>query len=305
VIGEPGGPLTLDLAHWVAKDATIDLTGGRLAIRSGLDGGSAVVRAGQAVDGRTLPVIVDPVTAAAAHGGTVDIDVAGETRLQGRVVGTLQQFPTTGTRFIVTGGEGLQRALDANQPGSGTPDEVWIGGGTGRIDGAVRAAPFNQLVLRVRAEEEARLVADPLARGAAALLLLAALAAAAVAVVAVALVVRSDLASGADDLLTLEADGATPAALRRLLAVRTGSLVVLAIVPGVLCGIVLTQAVTRLVAVTATGGAPVPPLVAASSAAAIAGVVAAVAAGALLAVALSALLALRQPLPPRPAGAGS
>ena len=66
----------------------------------------------------------------------------------------------------------------------------------------------------MRADDEARLVADPLARGAAALLLLAALAAAAVAVVAVALVVRSDLASGADDLLTLEADGATPGSLR-------------------------------------------------------------------------------------------
>ena len=169
----------------------------------------------------------------------------------------------------------------------------------------MREAPYNRLVLTVRAEEEARLVADPLARGAAALLLLAALAAGAVAVVAVALVVRSDLQSGADDLLTLEADGATPAALRRMLAVRTGTLVLVAIVPGVLCGIVLTRAVTRLVAVTATGGAPVPPLVATGSGSATLGVVLAIAAAALLAVALAALLALREPLPPRPAGAGS
>jgi hypothetical protein len=304
VVAEPGGPLALDLPAWVAQDATIDLTGGRLDIRSGLDGGSAIVRAAQPMDGRTLPVIVDPVTAAAASGGGIDIDVAGETRLRGRIVGTLDRFPTTGTRFILTGSSALERTLDASNPGSGTPGEVWVGGGGG-VDPAIRAAPYNRLLLRVRADEEARLVADPLARGAAALLLLAAVAAGVVAVVAVALVVRSDLASGADDLLTLEADGATPSALRRLLAVRTGTLVLVAIVPGVLCGVVLTRAVTRLVAVTATGGAPVPPLTAAGSAAAVAGVVLAVAAAALAAVALAALLALREPLPPRPAGAGS
>ncbi len=304
VVAEPGGPLPLDLQGWVAQDATIDLIGGRLDIKSGLDGGSAIVRAAQPIDGRTLPVIVDPITAAAARGGGIDIDVAGETSLRGRIVGTLDRFPTAGTRFVVTGGTALQRSLDNDQPGSGTPGEVWLGGG-GRVDAAVRAAPFNRLVLRVRADEEARLVADPLARGAAALLLLAALAAAAVAVVAVALVVRSDLQSGADDLLTLEADGATPGALRRLLAVRTGALVLLAIVPGVVCGVILTQAVTRLVAVTATGAAPVPPLAAAGSAAAIAGVVLAITAAALVAVGIAAQLALRQPLPPRPAGAGS
>ena len=304
VIAEPGGPLALDLKSWVAQDATIDLTGQRLDIRSGLDGGSAIVRAAQAIDGRTLPVIVDPVTAAAARGGGIDIDVAGETTLRGQIVGTLARFPTAGTRFVVTAESALQRTMDAASPGSGTPGEIWLGGG-GHVDPAIRAAPYNRLVLQVRADAEARLVADPLARGAAALLLLAALAAAAVAVVAVALVVRSDLSSGADDLLTLEADGATPGSLRRLLAVRTASLVALAIVPGVLCGIVLTRAVTRLVAVTATGGAPEPPLTAAGSAAAVAGVVLALVALALVAVAISSQLALRQPLPPRPAGAGS
>ncbi len=304
VVAEPGGPVALDLAHWVAKDATIDLQGGTLQIRSGLDGGSAIVRAAQPTDGRTLPVIVDPITAAAARGGTVDIDVAGETSVRGRVVGTLRRFPTAGTRFIVTAGEALQRTLDSNQPASGTPSEIWLGG-SGAVDPAIRDAPYNRLVLTVRADAEARLVADPLARGAAALLLLAALAAGAVAVVAVALVVRSDLQSGADDLLTLEADGATPAALRRMLAVRTGTLVLVAIVPGVICGMVLARAVTRLVAVTATGGAPVPPLVAAGSASAVLGVVLAIAVAAFLAVTLAVLLALREPLPPRPAGAGS
>lgn len=304
VVAEPGGPLALDLPTWVAQDATIDLVGDALQIRSGLDGGEAIVRAPQPIDGRTLPVIVDPVTAAAARGGAVDIDVAGETSLRGEVVGTLPRFPTAGERFVITGGTALQRALDAEQPGAGTPGEVWVGGGSGLAPG-LREAPFNRLVLRVRADEEARLVADPLARGANALLLLAALAAAAVAVVAVALVVRSDLVSGADDLLALEADGATPGALRRLLAVRTGALVLLALVPGIVCGVILTRAVTRLVAVTATGGAPEPPLTAAGSAGAIALVVLVLAATGLAAVAVASLLALREPLPPRPAGAGS
>src|SRR5262249_9721504 len=143
--------------------------------------------------------------------------------VQGRIIATLPRFPTAGERFVVADGKALQQLLDAHQPGTGTPDEAWVGGG-GTIAPAVRAAPFNRLDLQVRAEDEARLVADPLARGAAALLLLAALAAAAVAVIAVVLVVRSDLASGADDLLTLEADGATPASLRGLLAIRTGAL---------------------------------------------------------------------------------
>ena len=167
-------------------------------------------------------MIVDPITAAAARGGGIDIDVAGETTLRGQIVGTLRAVPDRGHAVRRDRpASALQRTLDADSPGSGTPGEIWLGGG-GRVDPGVRAAPYNRLVLQVRADAEARLVADPLARGAAALLLLAALAAAAVAVVAVALVVRSDLSSGADDLLTLEADGATPASLRRLLAIRTG-----------------------------------------------------------------------------------
>ena len=113
------------------------------------------------------------------------------------------------------------------------------------------------------------------------------------------------MSSGADDLLTLEADGATPGSLRGLLAIRTGALVLIALVPGLICGVILTRAVTRLVAVTATGSAPEPPLVAAGSGLAVIGVVAAVAVVALLAVAIASALALREPLPPRPAGAGS
>ena len=162
-------------------------------------------------------MIVDPITAAAARGGGVDIDVAGETSVRGQVVGTLQRFPTAGTRFIITAGERAAADDGRGLAGLGHARRD-LAGRQGGVDPAVRAAPFNRLVLQVRADAEARLVADPLARGAAALLLLAALAAGAVAVVAVALVVRSDLSSGADDLLTLEADGATPGSLRRLLA---------------------------------------------------------------------------------------
>ena len=47
VVAEPGGPIPLDLENWVAKDATIDLRVATLQIRSGLDGGSAIVRAAQ------------------------------------------------------------------------------------------------------------------------------------------------------------------------------------------------------------------------------------------------------------------
>jgi hypothetical protein len=304
VIAEPGGPLPLDLKTWVAEGGSIDLKGAALAIRSGLDGGSAIVRAPQPVDGLTLPVITDPITAAAADGGDIDIDVPGAVTLPGRIVATLPRFPTAGERFVVADEQALQQLLDSYQPGTGTPGEVWVGG-SGTIAPAVRAAPFNRLDLDVRAEDEARLVSDPLARGAAALLLLAALAAAAVAVVAVALVVRSDLASGADDLLTLEADGATPGSLRGMLAIRTGALVLIALVPGLICGVILTRAVTRLVTVTATGSAPEPPLVASGSGLAVVGVVVAVAVIALIAVAIASALALREPLPPRPAGAGS
>jgi len=70
-------------------------------------------------------------------------------------------------------------------------------------------------------------------------------------------------------------------------------------------GVILTRAVTRLVTVTATGSAPEPPLVASGSGLAVVGVVVAVAVIALIAVAIASALALREPLPPRPAGAGS
>ena len=305
VVAEPGGPLPLDFTTWVAEDATIDLKDGALAIRSGLDGGSAIARASQ--PDRRADAAGDRRP---GHGRRRERRRhRHRRRRRDRRCGAASSRRCRASRRPVTASSSptRRRSRVCSTPGSRARARR-------ARSGSAVAAPSARPCGRRRStgststcgpRTEARLVADPLARGAAALLLLAALAAAAVAVVAVALVVRSDLSSGADDLLTLEADGATPSSLRRLLAVRTGALVLIALVPGLLCGVILTRAVTRLVAVTATGAAPVPPLVAAGSAAAVIGVVAAIALLALLAVAVASALALREPFPPRPAGAGS
>ena len=171
--------MPLHLADWVAKDATIDLQGGALADpeRPRRRLRDRPRRPGRR-DGRTLPVIVDPITAprpraAARSTSTWPARPACVARSSARCSGSQLRGRgsciTAGERAAADAGRGLARIGHARRD---------LAGRRRPRRPAVRDAPYNRLVLQVRADAEARLVADPLARGAAALLLLAALAAA-------------------------------------------------------------------------------------------------------------------------------
>jgi hypothetical protein len=148
--------------------------------------------------------------------------------------------------------------LNAQSPGLGVIDEMWI-------DGAVppetlRRAPFDVLHADSRTELEARLRADPLSRGALLTLAGTALVALLLAVVGLLLGLVSDLRDENGELRDLEAQGATPADLRRHLRLRTLVVAAAGLIGGLVTGLVLSALVTDLVTLTANAGAPQPPL---------------------------------------------
>jgi ABC-type antimicrobial peptide transport system permease subunit len=82
------------------------------------------------------------------------------------------------------------------------------------------------------------------------------------AAIGLALAVRSDLRDDRGELYELEALGAPPALLRRVVRTRALAVGLAGLVTGVVTGLVLVLLVTRVVSVTARGGFAEPPLVA-------------------------------------------
>jgi len=74
------------------------------------------------------------------------------------------------------------------------------------------------------------------------------------------LAIRADLRDDRGELTDLEAQGATPGVLRRVVAARAALVAVVGAGVGALAGIALAYLVTRVVSVTARADAPEPPL---------------------------------------------
>jgi ABC-type antimicrobial peptide transport system permease subunit len=113
---------------------------------------------------------------------------------------------------------------------------------------------------RTELEKDAK--RDPLARGTLLALSAAAVIALLLAASGLALAVRSDLRDDRGELYDLEAQGASPRLLRRVVRFRALVLSVAGLVAGAVVGVGLVTLVTRVVAVTARGGAAEPPLAA-------------------------------------------
>ena len=122
--------------------------------------------------------------------------------------------------------------------------------------------PFHVLAVSTRAELEREARRDPLAHGTLVALGAAALLALVLAAVGLALAVWSDLRDDRSELYELEAQGATPSLLRRVVRSRALALAVAGLVAGALTGVLLVTFVTRLVSVTARAGFADPPLAA-------------------------------------------
>ena len=173
------------------------------------------------------------------------------------MVGELPRFPTLGDRFIVADREALAAALDDHVPGSGAPHEVWTTGPTA----ALAAAPYDQVSVRTQDARRAALESDVVGQGAAWLLLVATAVSLLVALLSLVLLVVGERRDDAGQLVAQEADGVAPSTLRRSLWWRAVAVAVPGLVLGTVAGLVLTRSVSTLVALSASGTAPVPPLV--------------------------------------------
>jgi hypothetical protein len=244
-----GAPIRAALAHWVGTGGV----SGRAAklgfvLTPDLNG---VLRPLQATDGRALPVLATPgVAREAGPHGIIPLDVEGET-IAARIVGVVQRFPSiVGDAVVADLGQSSTR-LDTRSPGLGTTDELWVN----------RARPSTpELTVASHADTLARLQADPLARGA--LLTLAGTAAVSLllALLGLVLSVVGDVRDERGELFDLEAQGASPATIRRHLRLRAALVAAFGVAGGIVLGAILSALVISLVSVTASAAEPEPPL---------------------------------------------
>ena len=129
-----------------------------------------------------------------------------------------------------------------------------------QVAAALAKRPFAVLETRSRSSLEADARRDPLGHGTLLALAAAALAALVLAVWGLVLAIRADLRDDRGDLVDLEAQGATPGLLRRVVATRAGVVAGMGVAAGVAAGVLLAVLVTRVVSVTARADQPEPPL---------------------------------------------
>ncbi len=254
---------TVTLAGWRGVGAAS--TGGMSVLPVSFQTGGAVgvVRPAQPTAPEPVPILADPATAAAADAAhRLALTVDG-LPVQVRIVGIVKRFPTVpadAAGVIVADASILDGALDAQLPGQGRPDELWLARAGPGLRAALRARPLSALSASFRNDVERALRTAPLARGELGVLVAAAVLSLALAVLGLLLAL---LASFRDVGVErdLEAQGVGPHTLRTELRLRLG----IAALAGVLLGIVLALVLTRFAvgAVRAAGSAstPEPPLV--------------------------------------------
>jgi hypothetical protein len=229
-------------------------------------GGRLVFRPAEPTDGRPMPVVVSPDIARAAGGvGKPTVLNFQDTNVDATIVGIAKRLPTVPSDsgpFVLADGGWLSTAIDANAPGEGTPNEVWISASRDQaaVGAALRRPPFAGLALASRHDVERRLAADPLAHATALALGAAAIVALLLAVLGFWVGVVSELRDERSDFFDLEAQGVPPEGLRSQLRARGLILVGIGLAGGAGLGALLSQLVVSLVRVSGTNGVPEPPL---------------------------------------------
>jgi hypothetical protein len=300
VLPSPAG--AHDWAGWTSTTSQVSTNGGQLKVAYQFTGARVVVSALVPATA-AVPVLVDPDTASAAIGGNLQLVINGQAPLAARVVGVLPRFPTTTGHFVLADEEVLADQLDVREPGTGEPTEVWLSAPAGHastLASRLAGAPYDRLALDLRQTRQDTLAGDPLARGASGLLDTDALLALLVAIVAVVLLVVAERRDESAELYAWESDGVAPGSLRASLFTRAAVVVAVAVPGGLLVGLALASVTTALVAVTAVGSTPTPPLSLAAGPAWVAELLGAGVALGLAAAAAVALTALRERLPRRP-----
>jgi hypothetical protein len=251
--------LRVDWRAWLGSGGVASRGGGRVeyALTPDVD---SVFRLRQPTDGVPVPAVVSAALAqAAGKDRLLPFDVSGE-RVVLRIVGVASHFPgSTQTDFVAADEGTLSTALDAVLPGVGTPNELWVNGPPS-LAATFARSPYDLLTVQSRAATEARLRADPLARGALLVLAGTAAVALALAVVGLLLGLLGDIRDEGGELFDLETQGAEPALLRRHLRLRTLAVSAVGVLGGIATGAILSAVVLDLVRVTANAAAPEPPL---------------------------------------------
>jgi hypothetical protein len=261
-----GALLRVPLGAWHGVGAaTASGPGGAVALVSfDASGTPGVLRPAQPADTHPVPVLADPRTAASAGpGGQIALTVDGLPVIA-RVAGVLSRFPALPSDpdgFVIADEPTLAAALDAQLPGQGRADELWIG--TGHLAGlraALMSGTLAQLDSSFRVAIDHQLRDAPVARGVLGTLI----AAAALSLLLTVVGLLTALLGGARDERIgsdLEEQGVGPRGLRAELRVRLA----LASLLGVIVGLGIAVLLTRL-AVASVRGAdavadPRPPVV--------------------------------------------
>ena len=239
-------------AEWCRRPRSADLAANLRAARGAADGHVAPRRAREPAPGRARR---RRRRGASAAGRRRSVPV--------RVAGTVERFPGTEDLVVVGDRTALRTAVNAVAPGAARENEVWLDVSSERADDVARALtrpPFRVLQATLRTDVEAEAGRDPLAQGTLLALVGTAGVALLLAALGLALAVRADLRDDSGEHFDLEAQGASPAFLRRVVRIRAATVSAVGLVGGIVTGLALLLLVTRVVTVTARGGDAEPPL---------------------------------------------
>jgi hypothetical protein len=232
-------------------------------------GTPGVLRPAQPTDTHPVPVLADPQTAASAGpGGRIALTVDGLPVIA-RVAGVLSRFPTLpsdSAGFLVADQTTLAAALDAQLPGQGRADELWIStGDLARFraafgGGALGGGALAQLDFSFRADIDHQLQGAPVARGVLGTLI----AATALSVLLAVVGLLTTLLGGTRDERVesdLEEQGVGPRGLRAELRVRLTLMSMLGVTVGLGIAALLTRLAVASVRAAGTIASPRPPVV--------------------------------------------
>lgn len=210
-----------------------------------------------------IPALVGDSVARSAVDGEVVLDVLGR-EVQLRVIAQASLFPTiveNTASFAVVDYDTLFVALNLDRPGLVAPSEAWFfGSQPPDFAKALNRKPFRvERVISVR-DLEAGALTDPLAAGTSRILIYSSVVAGLLAVLGLMLATRSVLSAEGPMFAEYEALGIRPSVLVQSLRYRLLLMGGFGVTAAVLGSALAVQLITALVAVTGSGGRPLPPI---------------------------------------------
>jgi hypothetical protein len=196
-----------------------------------------------------VPAIVSPPLARLAVEGRLTVLAHGR-EVPITVIGTSPLLPTVTRRpdrFVLADYDSVVAYVSTQRPGAAAPTELWFSG---------RAPPGTNS----RAAATARARRDALATGAGTVLAVTAALACLLATTGLLLAAGSALRSERGELAGWQALGAGPSALARVVRLRVVALYLAGTVAAIAGAALALRLVVALVAVTAGGGTPLPPI---------------------------------------------